>query len=62
MTEKEARRYFNRAARYYERGLPPTRERYAIHLPNGTMVVADSTAVLWDRFWEAIAEAEKGDA
>ena len=53
MTEHQARRYFNREARYYERGLPPDRRNtYAIRLPLGGVVAAPDPAELWERFWE----------
>ena len=57
MTEKQARRYFNKEARWYERGLPPNREdTYAIALPQGGSVAAPSPEVLWERFWNEVRE------
>ena len=51
MTEKEARQYFNREARYFERGLPPNREdKYAVHFHDETLA-APEPDVLWDKFW-----------
>lgn len=55
MNEKEAWRYFSQEARYYEGGLPPNRkDQYAIRLPSRGIVVAEDTAILWDRFWEKV--------
>ena len=56
MNEKEARRYFNRYARYYEGGLPPDRRvQYAIVPPmGGHGIYAEDTAELWNRFWAAV--------
>ena len=60
MTETEARRYFNREARYYARGLPPDRRNlYAIQVKYGPLVVAPDTEVLWDRFWEQVSTPQQ---
>ena len=56
MDEKEARKYFNREARYFEGGLPPDRRRqYAIRPPGGGhTIAAEATDELWNKFWAHI--------
>ena len=55
MIEKQARKYFNSKARYFEQGLPPDRrDLYAIQLPQGGSVTAPETDILWERFWEKV--------
>ena len=63
MNETQARRFFNREARYFERGLPPNRQDlYAIALPRGGTITAPGTDILWERFWAAIHDEEVTDA
>ena len=53
MTNRQLESYFNRNARFFEGGIPPTGERYAIRDTNGRIIVADDVGILANQFYAA---------
>jgi len=50
--ERQARRYFNSRARYYDHLPPDGKPYYAVRLPGESLsLFAPDTEALWDTFW-----------
>lgn len=64
MTEDEARKYFNRHARYVPDSPEGRGYKYAIRQsPTATVsFFADDTLELWDKFWAAANPAPEADS